>query len=204
MFLKDTNQILILMAAVGQWKVPDWQQKGTIASWCIIKGWHVSELQIPAILSACARRSSFRTSKPWLPSANPISRQDHFWRAIPETGLIPASQFRWTDGNDFEPLQTWADSSSWPIFQPWRFPWTSRCLLGRRSPSSGGWAGFTIAAWCLHGDCCWADAALTVPTLLSQCQHCSHNSNTALTIPTLLSHFSHNSSQSWYAGTVSQ
>jgi len=31
------------------------------------------------------------------------------------TGTKPAPHFRWTDGNDFQPLQTWADSSWWPM-----------------------------------------------------------------------------------------
>lgn len=149
----------------------------------------------PGILSACARRSSFRTPRPRLPSASPISTWDRFWRVFLPCEYLKLDwyqpQLRWTDGNDFEPLQTWADSSSWPIFQSWRFPRISQGLRADTA-SHGGWAGNTSAAWGLHSHCWWWDTALTVPALLWVSQHCCH-------CPC-----SHNSNQSWYVVAVSQ
>lgn len=144
----------------------------------------------PGILSACARRSSFRTSRPRLPSASPISTWDRFWRVFLPCEYLKLDwyqpQLRWTDGNDFEPLQTWADSSSWPIFQSWRFPRISQGLRADTA-SHGGWAGNTSAAWGLHSHCWWWDTALTVPALLSLSQHGSECPSTALSVPALLS-----------------
>lgn len=167
-----------------------------------MKGWHVSELQI---LSACARRSSFRTSKPWLPSANPISKQDHFWRFFLQCGDLKLDWYQPLN-SDEQMVMTLSH------FRPGQTP--ARDLFS----SLGGFPKHrsvsradALPAMEVKRDtplllyACTATAAGV--TLLSQSQHCSHGANTALTVPTLRSQFqrfSHNSSQSWYVVTVSQ
>lgn len=149
-----------------------------------MKGWHVSELQI---LSAYARRSSFRTSNPWLPSANPISKQDHFWRFFLQCGDLKLDWYQPLN-SDEQMVMTLSH------FRPGQTP--ARDLFS----SLGGFPKHrsvsradALPAMEVKRDtplllyACTATAAGV--TLLSQSQHCSHGANTALTIPTLLSQF---------------